>query len=142
MYKRLYLLLVFIAIAFSSPAQKKINADSLRLWDSLFHEAAKTEVYEPVPPIITPGTTPQDAPSDALIMFNGKNLNAWYGDDSTKAPGWDVVNGILIVNEFLSRHEASPFFVDSQNTIHNIPAWGLRAVIAIPSIQIFSVEHN
>ena len=123
MYKRLYLLLVFIAIAFSSPAQKKINADSLRLWDSLFHEAAKTEVYEPVPPIVTSGQTPQDAPSDAIILFNGKNLNAWYGDDSTKAPGWDVVNGILTVNKKRGGLMTRQKFIDYQLHLeYRIPA--------------------
>lgn len=68
-------------------------------WDSLAKEAAKTEIYTPVPPIVIPGRSPQDAPSDAIILFNGKNLDAWYGDDSTKSPGWDIKNGIVTVNK-------------------------------------------
>ena len=32
-----------------------------------------TEVWEPEPKVITPGVTPQDAPSDAIILFNGKD---------------------------------------------------------------------
>src|SRR5205809_5840251 len=59
-----------------------------------------TEFYKPVPPIVTPGATPQDAPSDAIILFDGKNLDAWHSDkDSTQPAGWDVSKGILTVNK-------------------------------------------
>ena len=68
-------------------------------WDSLAKEAAKTEKFAPVPKIVTPGNSPQDAPQDAIILFNGLNLDAWYGNDSTKAPGWDIVDGIVTVNK-------------------------------------------
>ncbi|WP_336518503.1 DUF1080 domain-containing protein [Pollutibacter soli] len=68
-------------------------------WDSLGKESAKTEVYSPVPPKVTPGATPADAPSDAIVLFNGKNLDAWYGNDSTKAPGWTIADGIMTVNK-------------------------------------------
>src|SRR5437667_11085642 len=36
------------------------------------HEAPKKE-----PPVITPGAKPGDAPSDATILFDGKDLSAW-----------------------------------------------------------------
>jgi hypothetical protein len=68
-------------------------------WDSLQKESVKTEVYKPVPPVVTPGNLPQDAPSDAIILFNGKNLDAWYGNDSTKPAGWVVADGIMTVNK-------------------------------------------
>lgn len=68
-------------------------------WDSLGKESTKTEVYAPVPKQITAGNTPQDAPSDAIILYNGKTLDAWFGDDSTKSAGWDNAGGILTVNK-------------------------------------------
>jgi hypothetical protein len=83
-------------------------------WDSLVKEAAKTEVYAPVPPIITPGNSQQDAPSDAIILFNGKNLDAWFGDDSTKAPGWDIRNGIVTVNKKMGGITTKQKFMDYQ----------------------------
>ena len=92
MSKRLLFLLALLAVSFYSNAQ---TPD----WDSLFKEAAKTEVYAPVPAIVTPGASPQDAPSDAIILFNGKNLDAWYGDDSSNAAGWDVADGCVTVNK-------------------------------------------
>jgi len=36
-----------------------------------------TEVWTPVPKIVTPGTTNSDAPSDAVILFDGRNLDEW-----------------------------------------------------------------
>src|SRR4029453_7857635 len=33
-----------------------------------------TEVWEPVPAIVTPGKTNSDAPSDAIVLFDGTNL--------------------------------------------------------------------
>jgi hypothetical protein len=59
-----------------------------------------TEFYKPVPPVVTPGATPQDAPSDAIILFDGKNLDAWHSDkDSTKPAEWIVKDGAFTVNK-------------------------------------------
>jgi hypothetical protein len=90
-----------------------LNAQQLN-WDSLIKEAAKTEIYAPVPPIVTPGNSPQDAPSDAIILFNGKNLDAWYGDDITKTPGWDIKNGIVTVNKKTGGIMTKQKFMDYQ----------------------------
>ncbi len=37
----------------------------------------KTEVWEPVPAMVAPGKTPTAAPADAIVLFDGKNLNQW-----------------------------------------------------------------
>ena len=56
-------------------------------------------------------------------MFNGKSLDAWYGDDSTKAPGWDVVNGILTVNKKRGGLMTRQKFIDYQLHLeYRIPA--------------------
>src|SRR5919197_6646270 len=60
----------------------------------------ETEFYSPVPPVVTPGATAQDAPSDAIILFDGKNLDQWISaNDTTKNAGWDVADGIITVNK-------------------------------------------
>jgi hypothetical protein len=60
-----------------------------------------TEVYTPVPPVVTPGKTNADPPSDALVLFDGKNLDQWRaeGTDTSKAAGWKVHNGIVTVDK-------------------------------------------
>ncbi len=52
-------------------AQNKPNQDSL------VKEAAKTEIWEPVPPVVTPGKTNSAAPSDAIVLFDGKDMSKW-----------------------------------------------------------------
>ena len=55
-----------------------------------------TELWTPVPAIVTPGKTAQDAPSDAIVLFNGKDLSAWDGEKG-KAPGWMIADGAVTV---------------------------------------------
>ena len=66
-----------------------------------------SEIWEPVPPVITPGTTGPtasgiSAPSDAVILFDGKNTDQWVGSKgytpesaTTGALTWPVTDGIL-----------------------------------------------
>lgn len=58
--------------------------------DSLVKESKKTEVWEPVPKVVTPGVTAADAPSDAIVLFNGRDLGNWVKESDGKAPGWKV----------------------------------------------------
>lgn len=59
-----------------------------------------TEFYRPVPPVVTPGKNCGDAPSDAIVLFDGKNLDAWHSDkDSTKPAEWIVKDGAFTVNK-------------------------------------------
>lgn len=55
-----------------------------------------SEIWEPQPRIITPGDKPADAPSDALILFDGKNLDNWICADGS-APKWLVKDGSMTV---------------------------------------------
>lgn len=55
-----------------------------------------TELWTPVPSIVTPGKTAQDAPSDAIVLFNGKDLSGWNGEKG-KTPGWMVSDGAVTV---------------------------------------------
>ncbi|MDR0703484.1 MAG: DUF1080 domain-containing protein [Planctomycetaceae bacterium] len=43
------------------------------------------------PPIVTPGEKPGDPPSDAIILFDGKDLSSWNKNS------WTVENGELTV---------------------------------------------
>ena len=58
-----------------------------------------TEIYTPVPPKVTPGTTCGEAPSDAIILFGGANLDKWVQADDMSPAKWDVKDGIITVNK-------------------------------------------
>ena len=54
------------------------------------------------PPIVTPGEKPSDAPSDAVVLFDGKDLSAWKG-----AEGWKLEDGAMVVGkEMIESKEA------------------------------------
>lgn len=59
-----------------------------------------TEVWSPEPKVVTPGEKYGEAPSDAIILFNGKNLDEWESVKDTSAPAqWIVKGGILTVSK-------------------------------------------
>lgn len=58
-----------------------------------------TEVWEPVPPVVTPGASDADAPSDAIVLFNGKNLDEWVSAQDQTPAKWFVHGGIMTVNK-------------------------------------------
>ncbi len=74
-----------------------------------------TEVYAPVPKVVTPGTTNNDAPSDAVILFNGKNLDAWKSTkDTNAAAGWTVSKGMITVKKGTGNIQTKQLFTDYQ----------------------------
>ncbi len=54
-----------------------------------------TEVWQPVPRVVIPGTgtTP---PSDAIVLFDGKDLSGWEGIEGGPAK-WTVAGGVVTV---------------------------------------------
>src|SRR5438552_6445668 len=79
----------------------KAQTDTATMYPGLYYRGdttkpEATEFYKPVPPIVTPGATPRDAPSDAVILFNGTSLDAWESaKDITKPADWIIDNGEL-----------------------------------------------
>lgn len=74
-----------------------------------------TEVWEPVPKIVTPGKTAADAPSDAIILFDGKNLDQWVSakDGSSPAP-WTVDKDFFTVKKGTGNIQTKKSFTDYQ----------------------------
>ncbi len=52
-----------------------------------------TEIWEPQVKVITPAKKLGDAPSDAIILFDGKNIDQWVSKkDPSKPAPWKIVN--------------------------------------------------
>ena len=56
-----------------------------------------TEVWFPVPPKVTPGATAGAPPSDAIVLFDGKNLDAWKSARNGGPAPWKIVNGEMVI---------------------------------------------
>ncbi|PCJ54218.1 MAG: hypothetical protein COA70_06190 [Planctomycetota bacterium] len=54
------------------------------------------DLKRPYPIVVKPGKNVGDAPSDALILFDGTNLDAWMTPDG-EAPTWKLVDGAMVV---------------------------------------------
>lgn len=78
-------------------------------------KAEDTEFYTPVPPVVTPGMACGMAPSDAIILFNGKDLSQWVlTKDTNKLADWKVDDGILTVNKPSGNIQSKRSFMDYQ----------------------------
>ena len=100
--KKIILFATFILGIYYSDAQQKPK-----------HE--DTEFYSPVPNVVTPGKNNSDAPSDAIILFDGKNLDQWVmTDDTTKPANWFVHKKIITVNKKSGNIQTRQSFMDYQ----------------------------
>jgi hypothetical protein len=59
------------------------------------------DMTRPKPPVVEPAPAPAEAvkpPSDAIVLFDGKDLSKWEGDAKGGGePGWKVADGVLTV---------------------------------------------
>jgi hypothetical protein len=58
-----------------------------------------TEVWTPVPVVVTPGAATNGAPSDAIALFDGTNLDQWVSAQDHTPARWTVADGVLTVNK-------------------------------------------
>lgn len=66
------------------------------------------DLKRPQPKVVTPGKTSSDAPSDAIVLFNGKDLSGWSAGNG-KPSKWNVVDGVLE-----SVRQAGPIFTEEK----------------------------
>jgi len=86
-----------------------------------------TETWSPEPAVVTPGKTCGDAPSDAIILFDGTNQDQWVSaQDRTQPANWDVHDGIWTVNKKAGNIETKQKFTNYQLHVE----WRIPADIA------------
>lgn len=76
------LLLGFVFISCFGQKKEEVNSKT--------EEPTKpevTEVWEPIPPIVTPGKN-NEPPSDALVLFDGTDFNQWVQASDSSSVKW------------------------------------------------------
>lgn len=83
-----------------------------------------TEVWQPEPRLVTAGKTAAGAPSDAIVLFNGKDLNQWQTPDKKPAK-WKVEDDAMTVVKGAGNIQTTQSFGDCQLHIE----WRSPAVV-------------
>jgi hypothetical protein len=110
---RLQMIGLFIAISAISFAQNRNGGDP-----------KLSEVWSPVPPVVTPGKTAQDAPSDAIVLFNGTDASGWRTSKGA-AIGWTIADNAMTVKRGTGEIYTKQAFGDCQLHIE----WRTPAIV-------------
>ena len=77
-------------------------------------DAKLTEYWDPAVRIITPGKTNVDAPSDAIVLFNGKDATQWKSAKDGSPVKWKIEGDALVVEGGTGNIETKEGFGDCQ----------------------------
>jgi len=83
-------------------------------------DARSTEWYYPAPPKVLPGKVAGQPPSDAIILFDGKDLSKWESTRSVEGGNrlepvqWKIVNGEMHIVPGTGDIRTKEFFGDCQ----------------------------
>jgi hypothetical protein len=73
----------------------------------------ETEQWSPVPAIVTPGANGAP-PSDAIVLFNGSNMDEWVLMKDKSPATWTLADGAMTVNKAVGGIETKRTFTDYQ----------------------------
>jgi hypothetical protein len=73
-----------------------------------------TEQWSPKPPVVTPGAQPGAPPSDAIVLFDGANLDQWTSVRDHGPAGWTVKDGVATVAKLAGNIETKRKFRNYQ----------------------------
>src|SRR5271170_4423858 len=86
----------------AAPKPKEIIINGVAgFQDTPMQPDGKWHVHDParpLPPMVTPGTFSENAtpPSDAIVLFDGKDLSQWVDKKTGDPVGWSVVDGVAV----------------------------------------------
>src|SRR6266849_371328 len=101
-HARLSVVLLLVGIAaFGQNTKAKYRKSPVGYSDTPVLPGQKWRVHDidrPRPPVVTPGAAPGSPPSDAIVLFDGKDVSKWVTPTKAGATsGWKVRNGYVEV---------------------------------------------
>lgn len=88
------------AVADDKKKEEKPKPHPTGYTDTPFLPGGKWRVHDdnrPRPEVVTPGETPADPPSDAIVLFDGTNLDEWEMDKDGSPADWVLKDGFMEV---------------------------------------------
>ena len=73
-----------------------------------------TEVWKPTPAVVVAAREIGGPPSDALVLFDGDDLDQWVSTRDKSPAGWTISDGLLTVNKARGNIETKRAFRDYQ----------------------------
>lgn len=73
-----------------------------------------TEQWQPVPKVVTPGRADGMPPSDAVVLFDGRDLSQWEASKDHAPARWNVHDGIVTVDKTAGNIQTKRHFRDYQ----------------------------
>jgi Domain of Unknown Function (DUF1080) len=73
-----------------------------------------TEQWAPEPAVVSPGATNGAPPSDAIVLFDGHNLDQWVSTNEHTAARWKVADGVITVDKSAGNIETRQSFRNYQ----------------------------
>ena len=96
---------VLMAAALAAAASTTTQAQS---------DPKATEQWQPVPKVVTPGHTDDAPPSDATVLFDGRNLDPWESSKDHSPARWNVHDGVVTVNKTAGNIQTKEHFRNYQ----------------------------
>ena len=110
----LTLLVSALACAREASAQDKAASQSSPKESAAAAKPEDTEQWEPVPVKVSPGASEGAAPSDAIVLFDGRNLDQWVMATDGSPARWHVDNGTLVVDKAFGNIKTKRLFKNYQ----------------------------
>ena len=73
-----------------------------------------TEQWEPVPAVVSPGAPDSAPPSDAIVLFDGRNLDQWVTVNDHSPARWKVADSVITVDKSAGNIETKQSFRNYQ----------------------------
>lgn len=73
-----------------------------------------TEQWEPEPPVVSAGAHDGAPPSDAIVLFDGRNLDQWVSVNDRSPARWKVADGVITVDKAAGNIETRQLFRNYQ----------------------------
>ena len=100
-------LIIFIIFHFVA------TVNGQNIFEKDFTTPEATEIWEPTPRIITPGIE-HGPPSDALVLFDGKNLDKWVMSKNGGPAEWTLNEGVMTIKTGVGDIQTLEKFGDCQ----------------------------